>query len=70
MKRNELRAMLLSRAVPYDALLVLTSEISRRHATGFPFGRRAQCICRPSKKAVFFTDFRYAGGGTRGHQGL
>ena len=32
MKRNELRAMLLEQ--PYDAL-VLTSEISRRYATGF-----------------------------------
>ena len=55
MKRNELRAMLLEQ--PYDAL-VLTSEISRRYATGFH--STAGAVYLSAKQAVFFTDFRYA----------
>ena len=54
MKRNELRAMLLEQ--PYDAL-VLTSEISRRYATGFH--STAGAVYLSAKQAVFFTDFRY-----------
>ena len=54
MKRNELRAMLLEQ--PYDAL-VLTSEISRRYATGFH--STAGAVYLSDKQAVFFTDFRY-----------
>ena len=54
MKRNELRAMLLEQ--PYDAL-VLSSEISRRYATGFH--STAGAVYLSAKQAVFFTDFRY-----------
>lgn len=54
MKRDELRSLL--REAPYDAL-VLTSEISRRYATGFH--STAGAVYLSAKQAVFFTDFRY-----------
>ena len=54
MKREELRSLLLE--APYDAL-VLTSEISRRYATGFH--STAGAVYLSAKQAVFFTDFRY-----------
>ena len=54
MKRNELQRMLLE--APYDAL-VLTSEISRRYATGFH--STAGVVYLSAKQAVFYTDFRY-----------
>lgn len=42
---------------PYDAL-VLTSEISRRYATGFHSS--AGAVYLSAKQAIFYTDFRYA----------
>lgn len=54
MKREELRSLLLE--APYDAL-VLTSEISRRYATGFH--STAGAVYLSAKQAVFYTDFRY-----------
>ena len=54
MKRDELRSLLLE--APYDAL-VLTSEISRRYATGFH--STAGAVYLSAKQAVFYTDFRY-----------
>ena len=54
MKRDELRSLL--REAPYDAM-VLTSEISRRYATGFH--STAGAVYLSAKQAVFFTDFRY-----------
>lgn len=55
MKRDDLRAFLAEK--PYDAM-VLTSEISRRYATGFH--STAGAVYLSAKQAVFFTDFRYA----------
>ena len=55
MKRDDLRALLAEK--PYDAM-VLTSEISRRYATGFH--STAGAVYLSAKQAVFFTDFRYA----------
>ena len=55
MKRDELRSLLCE--APYDAL-VLTSEISRRYATGFH--STAGAVYLSAKQAVFYTDFRYA----------
>ena len=55
MKRDDLRAFLAEK--PYDAML-LTSEISRRYATGFH--STAGAVYLSAKQAVFFTDFRYA----------
>ena len=55
MKRDDLRAFLAEK--PYDAM-VLTSEISRRYATGFH--STAGTVYLSAKQAVFFTDFRYA----------
>lgn len=55
MKRDDLRAFLAEN--PYDAM-VLTSEISRRYATGFH--STAGAVYLSAKQAVFFTDFRYA----------
>ena len=54
MKRDELRSLLCE--APYDAL-VLTSEISRRYATGFH--STAGAVYLSAKQAVFYTDFRY-----------
>lgn len=54
MKREELNALLLE--APYDAL-VLTSEISRRYATGFHSS--AGAVYLSAKQAAFYTDFRY-----------
>ena len=54
MKRDELRSLLCE--APYDAL-VLTSEISRRYATGFH--STAGAVYLAAKQAVFYTDFRY-----------
>ena len=54
MKRDDLRAFLAEK--PYDAM-VLTSEISRRYATGFH--STAGAVYLSAKQAVFFTDFRY-----------
>ena len=54
MKRDELRSLL--REAPYDAM-VLTSEISRRYATGFH--STAGAVYLSAKQAVFYTDFRY-----------
>lgn len=52
---DELRRMLES--APFDAL-VLTSEVSRRYATGF---HSTAGVCYLSQQqAVFYTDFRYA----------
>ena len=55
MKRDDLRAFLAEK--PYDAM-VLTSEISRRYATGFH--STAGAVYLSAQQAVFFTDFRYA----------
>ncbi|MDO4270326.1 MAG: aminopeptidase P family protein [Eubacteriales bacterium] len=55
MKIQELRQLLSD--APYDAL-VLTSEISRRYATGFH--STAGAVYVSPKQAVFLTDFRYA----------
>ena len=52
MKREELRSLLLE--APYDAL-VLTSEISRRYATGFH--STAGAVYLSAKQAVFYTGF-------------
>lgn len=54
MKREELQQMLLE--APFDAL-VLTSEVSRRYATGFH--STAGAVYLSDKQAVFCTDFRY-----------
>ena len=54
MKREELGA--LPREAPYDAM-VLTSEISRRYATGFH--STAGAVYLSADQAVFYTDFRY-----------
>ena len=54
MKLDELRALV--NEAPYDAL-VLTSEVSRRYATGF--ASSAGAVYVSAKQAVFFTDFRY-----------
>ena len=66
MKRDDLRAFLAEK--PYDAM-VLTSEISRRYATGFH--STAGAVYLSAKQAVFFT----AGFGTFdqdffGHTGI
>ena len=54
MKRDELRSLLCE--APYDAL-VLTSEISRRYATGFHSTARAVYLY--AKQPLFYTDIRY-----------
>ncbi|MDO5141597.1 MAG: aminopeptidase P family protein [Eubacteriales bacterium] len=54
MRRDQLRALL--HQAPYDAM-VLTSEISRRYATGFH--STAGAVYLSAQQAVFFTDFRY-----------
>ena len=54
MKIQELRTLL--NESKYDALL-LTGEINRRYATGFPSS--AGAVYLSAKQAVFYTDFRY-----------
>ena len=55
MRRDQLQRMLLEAS--YDAI-VLTSEISRRYATGFH--STAGAVYLSGRQGVFFTDFRYA----------
>lgn len=55
MRRKQLSRLL--KDAPFDALL-LTSETSRRYATGFP--STAGVVYLSAKQAVFYTDFRYA----------